>query len=245
MRIDSEKCVGCFRCIPYCPVGAIKRSGDIATIDQDECVECGTCLRAEVCKVNAIYWPELTWPRLVRQAFSAVVVGYDAFAKAVGHPERSGGGGRGTEEMKTNDVTGRFKDGEVGIAVEMGRPQVGTYFRDLEKVAKVIAKMGAEFETENPVTVLLDTKTGELKFPEIRDEKVLSAIIECKIKQEKAIALLKEIGNVSKEIDTVFSVDIINKCKNGIIPFKAELDEAGIKVRINGKTCIGLGRVPK
>jgi len=245
MKVYSEKCTGCFSCIPYCPVGAIKKSGHTAFIDQDECVECGTCLRAQVCKFNAIFWPELTWPRLVRQAFSAVVVGYEAFGKATGHPERAGIGGRGTEEMKTNDVTARFKDGEIGIAVELGRPQVGTYFRDLEKVAKALAKKEVEFETENPVTALLDVKTGELKFPEVRNEKVLSAIIECKTKQEKAVALLKELEKISKEIDTVFSVDIINRCKDGKIPFKAELDKAGISVRINGKTCIGLGRIPK
>ena len=53
--------------------------------------------------------------------------------------------GRGTEEMKTNDVTGRFKKGYAGIAVELGRPQVSTSLRDLEKIAMVVAQHGAEF----------------------------------------------------------------------------------------------------
>lgn len=32
--------------------------------------------------------------------------------------------GRGTEEVKTNDVTGRVDKKHYGIAVEMGRPSV-------------------------------------------------------------------------------------------------------------------------
>jgi hypothetical protein len=44
------------------------------------------------------------------------------------------------------------------------------------------------------------------------------------------------------QVDTVFSIDIICKCKDGVIPIKPLLNEAGIEVRINGKTNIGLGR---
>jgi len=45
-------------------------------------------------------------------------------------------------------------------------------------------------------------------------------------------------------MDTVFSLNIINRCKDAAIPFKSRLEEAGIEVAINGKTCIGLGRIP-
>ena len=76
---------------------------------------------------------ELTWPRQVRSQMSDVTTVY------------RGVNGRGTEEMKTNDVTGRFKKGYAGIAVELGRPQVSTSLRDLEKIAMVVAQHGAEF----------------------------------------------------------------------------------------------------
>ena len=48
--------------------------------------------------------------------------------------------------------------------------------------------------------------------------------------------------NVSKKIDTVFSLDIISKCKDGKIIIESILEDAGIQVRINGKTNVGLGR---
>ena len=215
-----------------------------ATINQDECVECGVCLRSEVCNSEAIFWPELEWPRSVRQAFSAVLIGYGALRKAgiVGYDRPDAGGGRGTNEMKTNDVTGRYKDGEVGIAAELGRPCQGFYFRDLEKITMAMSQLGAEFEPENPLTTLLDEKTGRIKHREVMNEKAMSAIVEMKVNEERAIEVLKGLKKVAKEIDTVFTVDIINKCKNGKIPVKPTLEEAGIRVRINGKTNIGLGR---
>jgi len=240
--------VVCWICIPYCPLGAIKKihtdTSTTATIDQDECVECGVCLRSGVCKTEAIYWPELEWPRAVRQAFSAVLIGYGALSKAgvKGYDRPDGSGGRGTNEMKTNDVTGRIKDGEIGIAAELGRPCQGFYFRDLEKVTLAMSQLGAEFETENPLTALLDKKTGRIKHREIMNERALSAIVEMKIGEERVIEVLDGLKKVAKEIDTVFTVNIINKCKDGSIPIKTTLEKAGIIVRINGKTNIGLGR---
>ena len=43
--------------------------------------------------------------------------------------ESTGVEGRGTEEVKTNDVSGRVKMGEVGFTIELGRPGVGVRFR--------------------------------------------------------------------------------------------------------------------
>lgn len=53
----ASHCVGCR---PYCPVGAIVTAPDgrHSTVDQDKCVECGACLRAVVCPVNAVVRPE-------------------------------------------------------------------------------------------------------------------------------------------------------------------------------------------
>jgi len=229
-------------------VGAIKKvKGDnsrAALIDQDECAECGVCLRSEACKFDAIYWPDLAWPRAIRQAFSAVLVGYGVFDKVGigGYRRTTTGGGRGTEEMKTNDVTGRYREGEVGIAAELGRPGVGFRFRDLERVTTGLAERGIRLEPDNPVTMLLDLETGRIKYREIMDERVLSAIVEMKVEQEKAVEVIEALKELAKQVDTVFSVDIICKCKDGAIPVKPLLEEAGIRVRINGKTNVGLGR---
>jgi hypothetical protein len=188
--------------------------------------------------------PELEWPRAVRQAFSGVLVGYNAFAKAgvAGYNRQGAGGGRGTAEMKTNDITGRFKDGEVGIAAELGRPCQAFYFTDMEKVTMAMAKLNVEFEPDNPLTALIDTETGRFMQRDIMKERCMSAIVELKVAQERAVEILEGLKEVAKEIDTVFSVDIINKCKDGKIPVLPTLEAAGIKVRFNGKTNIGLGR---
>jgi hypothetical protein len=172
------------------------------------------------------------------------LIGYGALRKAgvIGYDRPDGGGGRGTNEMKTNDVTGRYREGEVGIAAELGRPCQGFYFRDLEKVTMAMSKLGAEFEPENPITALLDEKTGRIKHREVMNERAMSAIVEMKVGEDRAIDVLEGLKEVAKEIDTVFTVDIINKCKEGTIPVLPILEVAGIKVRINGKTNIGLGR---
>jgi ferredoxin len=69
LRIDEEKCIACERCIPYCPVNAIKWKDETVIIDEDECYECGVCLRSGSCPVNAFYFPETHWPRTVRAQF--------------------------------------------------------------------------------------------------------------------------------------------------------------------------------
>jgi len=238
MQIDKEKCIGCEECHPYCPVGAIIsmewKGGLVSEIDQVACVECGCCHeRSSICPVDAIYMPKLEWPRSIRAPFSS---------PHVSHPSTTGQG-RGTEEMKTNDVTGRFPFGFAGVAVEMGRPGVGTSFRDLQTVAMAIAKLGVEFEPNNPVAELMvDQKTGKIR-EEVLDERVLSAIIEFRIKIDKLREVLIAIRDVSMKIDTVFSLDLISRVNpDGSTPALAIAKEAGFSPRPNTKTNVGLGR---
>jgi hypothetical protein len=155
------------------------------------------------------------------------------------HPE-TGIPGRGTEEMKTNDVTHRFKSGEVGIEVEAGRPGVAASFEDVEKLAMALAEHDVEFEPENPVTFLIDTKTGRLKDTTVRKERVLSAVIELKTKQENLVEIMETLKRVSEKIDTVMSVGVITVCKDSEIPIKNLLRKAMVKPRINGKVNLGL-----
>ena len=232
MRIDEDACISCGECLPYCPMEAIELE-TFAVVDQDECVDCGLCLRSSVCPVDAIIYEEAPWPRSLRAALSNPTIVH----KNTGIP------GRGTEEMKTNDVTGMFKRGEVGIGLEFGRPGIGTRLRDVDKVAQVMAKVGAQFRRENPVTFLMeDASTGRLKR-EILSEKVLSAILEFALPIEKMKDALIALKAVANEVDTVFSVECINVVEpDGSIPMDKILSELGIPRYINGKTNVGLGR---
>jgi len=237
MKIDKEKCTACELCHPYCPVGAIvtvERNGEsVCEIDQAECVECGACnLRARVCPTDAIFRPPLEWPRTIREAFS------NPNAR---HP--SGSRGRGTEEMKTNDVTGRYPSGMAGVALEMGRPGIGASFRDIQTVAMALARIGVEFEADNPVSALMaDRKAGVFR-EEVLGEKVLSAILEFKIENERLKEVLLGIKDVAARIDTVFSLGLISRVEpDGSIPVEPIAREAGFLPRPNMKTNVGLGR---
>jgi hypothetical protein len=154
----------------------------------------------------------------------------------------TGIGGRGTQEMKTNDVTGRFTDRDVGIGVEFGRPGIGSRLSDVEKASVRLAALGVTFEPDSPWTHVIDPRTGRLRDPRLGKEKVLSCIIECKAPMEKVTQIYDALLEAAKEIETVFTLDIISKCREGKILVKPFLDLAGIKVRINGKTNLGLGR---
>jgi len=127
--------------------------------------------------------------------------------------------------------------------VEMGRPGVGAYFREIEKVAMALAPLGPFFEPENPVTQLMeDPKTGKMKR-EALGEKVLSAIIEMKSSLEKIPEILQALEKAQKEIDTVISVGISSRClSDGTIPHTEWVRKAGYSLSPNGKTNIGLGR---
>jgi hypothetical protein len=202
-------------------------------IDEDECVECGVCLRANACNPQAIFLQELKWPRVVRRAFSDPMVEH----KETGVP------GRGTEEMKTNEVTGRFKRGSWGMAVEVGRPGVGAKLRDLELIAMALAEKGISFEPRNPVTFLFeDVKIGKLK-PELKEERVLSAIIEFEVKPEQLRGVLQTLKEVSQEVETVFSVDLISfPGEEETRPALEIVRQMGFPIYPNGKVNLGLGR---
>ena len=100
----------------------------------------------DVCPTAAIEPQELAWPRIVRRAFSDPLVPH----------ESTGIHGRGTEEVKTNDVTERVSEGEAGFTIEFGRPTVSARFRDITIVTEALARAGVDFEKNNPVTHLMN-----------------------------------------------------------------------------------------
>jgi ferredoxin len=264
MRIDRDKCVACGNCVSICPMGAIHidPKAERATVDQDECVECFACYRGmskehlnptmvrairkaakffrfrfdpepDICPTDAIAPQELAWPRIVRRAFSDPQVPH----------ESTGIHGRGTAEVKTNDVTDRVKEGEAGFVVEFGRPGVGARFRDIERITAALAEIGVEFEPNNPVTSLMRDRSRGLIREDILDEKILSAIVEIKTPLGEAPRILKKIENLRREIDTVISIGVSTRCDaHGDDPLGAMLAREGYAA-YRGKTNLGLGRV--
>lgn len=231
----NEECIGCEECIPYCPVGAISPGDGIVAIDQESCVECGVCIRCSHCPVDALYWtPEVDqWPRSVRKAFSDPLTPH----------KLTGSKGRGTEEMKTNDVTGRYQFGEFGMGMEFGRPGVSTKLSEIQKMTVALVEAGVEFEEINPLTALMsDTSTGHLR-EDVINERVLSAIVEFKAPLEKLPEVVSVVLRVATQIDTVFSCCIISRVNpDGTIPVLPLLSEQGLRYRPNAKINMGLGR---
>lgn len=240
MKADKDKCIACKRCFPYCPMGRIQTFHRHDTIpgrvyieiDQDKCTDCGVCFRADVCPVNALYQPEESWPREVRSILSNPLIEF----KGSQVP------GRGTEEMKTNDVKGSFLPGEAGVGVELGRPGVGAYFKDVEIVAMALAPLGYEFARENPVThFMADIKIGKLR-DDVLNEKATSAIIEGKCKLEVLPQVLEALKEAAEKVDTVFTVEIITKVPPvGEVPIAPILEKYGYWYSINSKNNMGLG----
>ena len=264
MRIDPRKCVACGNCVAVCPMGAIAVDPAIhrAVVNEDECVECYTCYRGmsreslnpavvrairgvarlfrfrfdpepDVCPTGALTETELSWPRSVRRAFSDPIVPH----------ESTGVAGRGTEEVKTNDVTGRVQPGESGFTVEFGRPGIGARFRDIDRVTRALAASGAHFEQANPVTSLMSDPIRGLIRPDILNEKILSAIVEIKTKLEAVPAVLKRMKELSREVETVISIGVSTRCDGvGEEPLGEILEREGYPA-YRGKTNLGLGRV--
>lgn len=232
MEIKANLCNGCGQCIIICPVHAIRIVNNKAVINQDLCVECSVCYRNANCPVNAIRMIRLKWPREIRVPFSNVI----ATHRVTGIP------GRGTEEMKTNDVTNRFISGEVGVSIELGRPGLGTSLENIELFTLKLSRIGVLYEEKSPVSAIIIDKEGHIN-PEIKDQRVLSAIIEFKIPEHKLPEILDIIKQVDKEIDTVFSVGIISKINdNRVTGLIDRISQLGFEVRPNAKINIGLGR---
>jgi len=266
VRISTERCVACGNCVPVCPVGAIDIDPTIrrAVVDQDRCVECFTCYRGlstehlsptlvrtlrralgwlrlrfepepDVCPTAAIEPQELAWPRIVRRAFSDPLVPH----------ESTGIHGRGTEEVKTNDVTGRVAEGEAGFTVEFGRPTVSTRFRDITVVTEALARAGVAFEKNNPVTHLMtDPATGRIR-EDILDERVLSAIVEIKTTMDRVPEILRIVTEAARGVDTIVSIGVSTRCDaSGRSALEEVLEREGFAFW-RGKTNLGLGRRPE
>ena len=265
MRVDPNKCVACSNCVPVCPMGAIHIDPMVnrATVNEDECVECYTCYRGmskehlnptlvrtirgflkllrirfdpepDVCPTDALAEQDLTWPRIVRRAFSDPLVSH----------ESTGVAGRGTEEVKTNDVTNRVKEGEVGLTIEFGRPGVGVRFRDIQKMSMALVRLPVNFEKKNPVYSLMsDPATGAIR-EDVLNEKVLSAILELQTTLEHVPQILRIVEEVAQGLNTIVAIGVATRCdakgENLVEPLLEREGYTGYRAKTN----LGLGRRP-
>jgi ferredoxin len=265
MYINPDKCVACGNCTYVCPMGAIYVDPTIkrATVNRHECVECYACYTGlsqehlnptvvrttrkifqmlrlrfdpepDVCPTAAFEPDELTWPRVVRRAFSDPRVPH----------ESTGVEGRGTEEVKTNDISGRVKPGEAGFTIEFGRPGVGVWMREIQLMCWALADAGVAFEKRNPITSLMsDVATGTLR-EDILNEKLMSAIVEIKVPVERVEEIVRLVWDIEKRIDTVVALGVGTRCdENGEDNIVAPvLEKLGYSLH-RAKTNVGLGRV--
>jgi len=237
MYIDPELCKKCVDCIPVCPVGAIRIADKKVVIEYEACVECGVCRRLNICAQGAIKQVDpIPYPRILRAAFSDPLHRHESTDVL----------GRGTEEMKTNDVKNEFTSEIIGFSVELGRPGAGAYLRELEKITKKSVALGAHFASYNPVMALMeDQKTGALK-KEVLGEKVLSAIAEFTVPREKALEVLGElIQFANRELETVATISLIARNdRENPHAFLRDLEVHGKKFGYvpypNGKVNIGM-----
>jgi hypothetical protein len=234
-----------------------------AVIDYDECVECSDCYRGmsqehlnptlvravrgvaklfrfrfepepDVCPTAAFVLDDLSWPRIVRRVFSDPVVEHTS----------TGIHGRGTEEVKTNDVAKRIGLGEVGYVIEMGRPGVGVRFHHIQTMTSALAEIGVVFEARNPITHLMTDKTKGTLREDLLGEKILSAIVETRTAMDEVQAVLDTVFDVSRRIDTVVAVGVSTRCNEDgedpeLAPLLAELGHDFERAKTN----MGLGRV--
>ena len=232
--IVEEKCTGCRLCMPYCPVDAFRVvDRKKVVIEQDVCVECYVCVRKGVCPKGAI---EATDLEGTLRNFGHFLSDPTETKASTGVP------GRGTEESKTNDVTGRTKLGQVGIAIDIGRPGVGLKLVDAEKVAMAVAAAGLEFEECSPLTEIMeDRQTGKLK-PEYLGLHLLSIIVEGTCPVEGFSRIIAALRDVEDKIDTVFSLGVISRVdedgNSQVMPHMQALRLQPVRGKVN----VGLGR---
>lgn len=234
--INAEKCVGCKICQTYCTVDAIMFQDKKCSIDQDRCTDCYVCLRQKVCPKGAIEPLELdNFYKQFRHVMSDPVENHGV----------TGVTGRGTEEVKTNDVSGRVRKGEVGVCIDMGRPGLGVYLRDAEKVAVACAGAGVQLapSEHTPLAALMpDLTTGKL-VEECHNYHLLSVIVEGKCREDQLKDVLASLKQVEKEIDTVFSLGLIMRVdEKGQNPTLSCLSDLDIPQPHRGKVNVGLGR---
>ncbi len=243
MKIQQDICRGCADCQPYCPLEGViavaqssHRASPTVTLDEDRCCDCGNCLRWAGCSTGALQESEdsCRFPREVRRLFS--------------DPSRThastGVPGRGTEECKTNDVTGRVGPGQAGVLVELGRPGQGTRLQTVEEVMCSLAEIGHLVVQDNPVRDLVARPDSGRLRDGLSQQVVLSIILEYRVQLEQLSDILAVIRSLAGG-DMVFSLSVIYQDLPGQRrQIESALGEHGFSLDSAAKVNFGLGRTP-
>lgn len=231
--IDQSSCTGCKTCLLFCPDSAISYQNGKCSVDPKVCTLCGCC--EECCPAGAIHPIDNPTELQIFQ---------QAFGNPKGSKVTGGNAGRGGKEIKTLDVKPTLKPDHISICLDMGRPGVGLYLRDAEKIITALIAAGMEFlEGDFPLaTIIPDRTTGKFR-PDCLDVHMHSLLAEGVFHKSKLPAVLKALQDVSKKIDTVLCPGLILAVDENIDNEALScLDDAGIPRPVRSKINVGLGK---
>ena len=243
MLIDAERCIGCGACLLHCPLEAAVlpvRHGDrvVFGINQDACCECGNCARNAACPSGALQpSPGVdTFPRQVRRAFSDP----SPVHRSTGVP------GRGTDECKNNDITGRVGPGQVGLLIELGRPGTGVRLDRVQEVLRACHAAGFSQGGCNPVATLLDHGPRPTLRPGLGEQVVLSCILEFVVPVPALQSLLLAARSAARAQGCTYAASVVALADTAADPrIQVALHSAELALGPAAKINFGLGRPPQ
>jgi hypothetical protein len=106
-----------------------------------------------------------------------------------------------------------------------------------------LIKVGAELEEKSGLPLILSDQEKGILREELRNERVLSCIVEAKVPLDKLEETIDSIKRVEPEIDTVFTLGLITRMEDGFVsPIEPVLNKMGLEVRMNSKLNLGMGK---
>jgi len=206
--------------------------------------------------VDAILGLDLAWPRNLRGKFQSLYAPYHHAPELVpAAPVQY------SDEVKVisrheapselyNDVDGMLKPGETEVIAELGRPHLGTHFRDIQKLIQALMPLGLNpaqqypvLDERRPVTDLMTDPVKGIFRPDILDEKAGWIMLKLVVPDKSVPGILRRLQQVAGEIDTVFAVDVLTCVTNSAMTMADKLaGEIGVQPACNCKTNVGLGR---
>ena len=210
--------------------------GRVMTIREQDCCDCGNCLRCSDCPTGALHESPDSYlpPREVRRFFSDPT----PIHTSTGVP------GRGTEECKTNDVRGFVKGDRIGVLIEFGRPGRGARLSQVEPTLRDQAHRGRTIVSSNPLHELLaDPAAGRLEA-EYRDQLVLSVIVEYLLRVGELDDLLAGLRGTLDNCGTAAAVSVIY-CPEETVEeaICSSLLDHGFSFGASAKVNVGLGHL--